>query len=247
MRLTTFRISHFSEKARWALDYNAVAYEERQLLPGAHLPTVRRVAPRSTVPVLEHDGDVVQGSSAILDYLERRLGATALAPPPALAERSAQLETMLDRALGRGTQQIFYDALLETPKEVVAIWSQDGPFWARPFYSLTMPLLGRSVRKLYRITPETIVEAKDAFRRALDETDRLLESSPHLLGDKLSRVDITVAALLGPACRPPEHLVRWPTEIPPRLEDFLRENEQRPTYAYVLRLYREHRHARARD
>src|SRR4051812_21922713 len=33
-RLTTFLISHFSEKVRWALDFESLAYDERRLLPG---------------------------------------------------------------------------------------------------------------------------------------------------------------------------------------------------------------------
>ena len=35
-RLYTFRISHFSEKARWALDLQGLPYEESTLLPGPH-------------------------------------------------------------------------------------------------------------------------------------------------------------------------------------------------------------------
>ena len=36
LKLYTFNISHFSEKARWALDYEGILYEERVLLPGPH-------------------------------------------------------------------------------------------------------------------------------------------------------------------------------------------------------------------
>ena len=32
--LYTFQVSHFSEKARWALDWKGVKYHERRLLPG---------------------------------------------------------------------------------------------------------------------------------------------------------------------------------------------------------------------
>jgi glutathione S-transferase len=243
-RLTTFRISHFSEKARWAFDWSGLEYVERALLPGVHVPFVRRIAPRTTVPVLEHHGRVIQGSGAILDYLEDELGAKALAAPPAMAARGAELERLADRAFGLGIQRIFYDAFLDRPKDVTDVWSQQGPAWGRPFYAIARPFIVRQVRRLYRITPDVVESAKDAFRRAFDETDRILESSPYLLGDRPSRADVTVAALLAPACRPPEHVVRWPTAVPERLVGFLHEHESRPTFNWVLRMYREHRRSR---
>jgi len=46
LKLYTFNISHFSEKARWALDYEGIAYEERVLLPGPHQLVTRRIARR---------------------------------------------------------------------------------------------------------------------------------------------------------------------------------------------------------
>jgi glutathione S-transferase len=61
LKLYTFNISHFSEKARWALDYEGIPYEERVLLPGPHQLVTRRIARRTHVPVLEHDGQYVQG------------------------------------------------------------------------------------------------------------------------------------------------------------------------------------------
>ena len=67
LTLFTFNISHFAEKARWALDYEGIRYEERVLLPGPHQLVTRRVAPRSHVPVLVHDTGCVPGSGAIID------------------------------------------------------------------------------------------------------------------------------------------------------------------------------------
>ena len=63
-RLYTFTISHFAEKARWALDYKGIHYQEKRLVPGSHFPIVKRIAPRTCVPVLRDAGCVIQGSSA---------------------------------------------------------------------------------------------------------------------------------------------------------------------------------------
>jgi glutathione S-transferase len=51
LKLYTFNLSHFSEKARWTLDYEGISYEERVLLPGPHQLVTRRIARRTHVPV----------------------------------------------------------------------------------------------------------------------------------------------------------------------------------------------------
>lgn len=242
MRLSTFTISHFSEKARWALELEGVPFTDRRLLPGPHILTIKRRSPRTTVPVLEHDDVVVQGSSAILDYVETTLGKTRLAPSAEDRERAASLEARADKAFGLGTQRIFYATLLEHPSEVIRLWSQAGPFWGSTFLRVMFPLLSKGVRRTYKIAPAKVEEAKDLFRRTFDETDALLASGrPYLLGDRMTRADVTVAALLSPLCRPPEHELTWPTETPPPLDGYLAEFEGRPTFDFVLRMYRDHR------
>lgn len=241
LRLNTFAISHFSEKARWALDLNGVDYTERRLLPGPHVLVIRRMAPSTTVPTLEHDGTVVQGSSAILDYLETRLGATRLTVPPASATRARELEATVDRAFGLGTQRIFYATLLENRSVVIDLWVQGGPVWGRAYFAVAFPLVAHLVRRTYKIRPEPVARAKDLFRRTMDTTDKMLAEGPYLLGDTLSRADVTVAALLAPLCTPPEHFLRWPAEVPPEHTAFVDELRGRPTWDFVLRMYREHR------
>src|SRR4051812_45214911 len=139
MDLYTFAISHFSEKARWALDLNGVTYDEHRLVPGPHMAVIRRRASLSTVPVLEHDGNTIQGSSAILDYLETSLGKKKLAPPASADARSAKLEALVDRAFGLGTQRIFYATLLAHKPQVVAMWTQDASWWAKPLLNMIYP------------------------------------------------------------------------------------------------------------
>jgi glutathione S-transferase len=243
LRLYTFTISHFSEKARWALDFAGIPYEERRLLPGAHVFTTRRLAPRTSVPVLQHDRTIIQGSTQILDYAEGPLGGAVLAAPPGLAERAKAIEAQADEAFGIGTQRIFYGVLLARREQLVDLWTQGGPRWGRAFYVLALPLLGRRLRQMYAIRPNAIEKAQDLYRRTFDELDRSLARSPYLLGDAPSRADLAVASLLAPLCRPPEHALRWPAaeEAASEVAAFVREFEGRPTWSFVLRMYRDHR------
>jgi glutathione S-transferase len=40
-------------------------------LPGFHVRTTRKLAPRSSVPILKADSAVIQGSTEIIDFLDQ--------------------------------------------------------------------------------------------------------------------------------------------------------------------------------
>lgn len=242
LRLYTFNISHFSEKARWALDYEGIAYEEKVLVPGPHQFVTRRLAPKTHVPILVHEGQVVQESSAILDYLADRLGGAKLAPKRDAEMRKArELEKEVDIAFGLGAQCIFYSVALADRSMMTDLWSFGGPFWARGFYAVAYPAIAAAVKRLYNTQdPRRVSESKDRFLRNFDHLDAVLEKQPYIAGEAPTRSDITVAALLAPLCRPPEHRMHWP-EPPEGLRDFVTQLQGRPTWKHVLRMYREHR------
>lgn len=244
LRLYTFNLSHFSEKARWALDYEGIVYEEKVLLPGPHQLTTRRIGKNTEVPILEHDGKHVQGSGAILDYIADQLGGGKLTPRSAEERaRSLALEHEVDQAFGRGVQRVLYSELLkpEHASKVVDLWVDNGPSWARAFYGFTFPVIASVVKRMYKTTkPELVAQSKEQFLTTMDKLDAQLARAPYLGGEQPSRLDITVAALLGPICRPEEHRVRWP-EPPPALQPFEAQLKQRPTWAHVLQMYSRHR------
>lgn len=242
LKLYTFNISHFAEKARWTLDFEGIPFDERVLLPGPHQLVTRRIAPRTHVPVLEHDGRYVQGSTAIIDYVADRLGGTRLTPvDPKERAHALELEKTLDQAFGRGVQQVLYSALLKDRRTVIDLWSSGGPFWARGFYGVVFPAVASAVKRMYKTSDvEGVAKAKQRFVTAFDELDAVLATQPYLGGDTPNRSDITLAALLAPVCRVPEHRVQWPA-MPPELADFETSLRGRPTWRHVLRMYRDHR------
>ena len=60
--------SHYCERARWALDCMGIDYMEQSLAVGLHIPRARRMARATTLPILTTGKDIIQGSSAILDW-----------------------------------------------------------------------------------------------------------------------------------------------------------------------------------
>ena len=72
----------------------------------------------------------------------------------------------------------------------------------------------------------------------------MLRDSPYLISDHITRADVTVAALLAPLCGPPEHVTRWPAQLPQEIESFRNEFRGHPTWNFVLRLYHQQRRSR---
>ncbi len=242
IKLYTFFVSHFSEKARWALDRERIRYEEKVLVPGVHQLLTRRVARRTEVPLLEHDGKYVQGSAAILDYIADSLGGTRLTPIDAAKRaQTLALEKTLDKVFGRGVQQVLYAALLKDRRTLVALWSAGGPRWAPAFFALAFPAVAKAVKRMYKTgDADGVARSKQRFAATFDELDAVLATQPYFGGDTPNRIDITVASLLAPLCRVPEHRVQWP-EMPAELTAFEATLRGRPTWDHVLRMYREHR------
>jgi glutathione S-transferase len=82
-KLIVFNLSHFCEKARWALDWHGIAYSEISWAPGLHRVLLKRCgANGSTIPVLLDDETIVQGSSAIIDWAENRVQASTRSLSP---------------------------------------------------------------------------------------------------------------------------------------------------------------------
>ena len=247
LHLYTFNISHFSEKVRWALDFEGLSYTESVLLPGPHMLVTRRLAPRTSVPVLVHDGHVVQGSGAILDYIVEQFGRDKLLPKNQTLAEAHALELELDHAFGLGVQRVLYAYLLSERELMTELWSFGGPKWARAFYGVSYPAVAAVVKRMYKTTDAArVAQARQRFVSTFDSLDALLSKQPYLGGAAPSRLDITAAALLAPLCRPPQHRVPWPNELPESVRAFEAELRGRATWNHVLHMYREHRGSAAR-
>src|SRR6266480_584462 len=66
------KVSHYNEKARWALDYKGIPHIRRAAMPGLHRRTARRLSGGRTFPILVLDGTAVGDSTQIIAALEDR-------------------------------------------------------------------------------------------------------------------------------------------------------------------------------
>lgn len=72
MRLITIPLSHYCERARWALDRCGASYHEDQHLQMFHLSQVRRAGGRHTVPLLVTPDGPLTDSAEIVAYADRQ-------------------------------------------------------------------------------------------------------------------------------------------------------------------------------
>lgn len=245
MQLYVFGLSHYCEKAHWTLDYKRADYRLVRLLPGPHFFQVRRFAARTTVPVVVDGSEVVQGSDRIIDYLDARIQERPLTPTNATACKEARAwEARFDEEVGKPVRRIIYFHVLARQSLVVPMFTANGPWWGRAFYSAGgFATVRRLIRSAYAIRAETVEKDVVTLRRAFDAVEARLSDRPYLVGDSFTRADLTLAALAAPFYPPAEHPFSYPADasLPEGLIELRREFDDRPVGDIVRRLYQAHR------
>ena len=240
--LYDFTFSHYSEKARWALDFKGVAYTPRHLLPGFHLRTTRKLAPRSSVPILKTDDAVIQGSTEIINFLEQTFPDPSLTPPdPADADSAIQWEKYLDVEIGVTLRLWFYYYTLPDRDRALRFLCADEPWLQRSLFAISFSTLRRKMTELMNIRAETASDAERRFLLAFDRLDKALERGPFLVGSRFSRADLSACALLWPLCRPGESESEVEALLCPTVCALRKQLQHRRFYRWVLERYQEHR------
>ena len=118
-QLYIFPISHYCEKARWALDYLNVDYELQCVAPGAHADVVTKLGAKGTsLPVLLSDGCAIQGSDEIVEWAEN-YSRNGRSLKPVDLPAAIEIESRLNDVLGVHVRRMYYsEALVEHPQTV---------------------------------------------------------------------------------------------------------------------------------
>lgn len=245
VELVQFPYSHYNEKARWALDWKAVPHSRRSLLPGPHIPVVKRLSGQEKTPVLCIDGEVIAGSARILDALERRYPEPPLLPAdPALRRRALEIQEWFDEEVGPCVRRSLFAVLLGEPGYVCTLFASQRPLPVRALYRATLPLVGGLMRRSMGIAgPESLAEADRVTREAFDLVAKQGGPDRPLVGDAFSVADLTAAALLAPAADPPDSPMAKPRPLPPAVADWLARWADHPGAGWVRAQYRHHRAA----
>lgn len=244
--LHVFAISHYCEKARWALDHHGVAYALRHLAPGAHVQVAQQLgAPGTSVPILVAGGRVVQGSSAILDWADARTvdPARRLAPEPEHSDACRAIEARLDDVAGVHTRRYYYsEALVEYPETVLPVFTRDLAADEARSLEQGWDFIRQAMTARMDLGAEQGRESRLIVEGELDWIESLLaDGRRYLLGDHFSRADVTAASLLAPLVRPQQHPTYGGIVLPPGIQADLARWGERPALAWVREMYRAHR------
>lgn len=221
-------VSHFSEKARWALDHKQVPHRRVPLLGGSH-PAVCLALTRgrsSTVPVLTIGARAITDSTAIL----RELGMPG-------SDEAWALEDLLDREVGPAVRLLAYRELLADDEGRRAVVGVQAPFLPAALRGALAAPLAAGIDQRFGFRDDARAGRAEArLEAALDELDAALGERPFLAGDAFSVADLTAAALLYPVALPPQG--PW---VPPRPPRIALEHGDRPIVRHARRMWAEHR------
>ena len=169
IKLLGGNVSPFVRKVRAFCAEKSIPYTLEQLSPFAPPPGFKEKSPLGRIPVLEHDGRIVNDSSVICAYLERLHPTPALFPSdPYERARAEWLEEYMDGG-------------------VIPV---AGPSVFRPM--ALDPILTRK-----EVTPEAIAAAEKVVTEKLNPLLGYLETSlggaEFFVGNRLSIADLAVA------------------------------------------------------
>jgi glutathione S-transferase len=245
--LITIPISHYCEKARWALERAGIAYRERAHLQLIHWVAVRRAGGGRTVPVLVCGDRVLADSADIVEWADARAPPDRRLHPedPAGAAEVRRLQRDFDSRLGPHGRRWTYHGLHGRRDLAITYGCTGVPAWERRLLSLAYPAVIRGIDRYLDITPETAAHSEAEVRAVFEEVaDKLADGRPYLFGERFTAADLTFAALAASVLMPPEYGVPLPQpeELPAPMAAVVRELRAHRAGAHALAMFRDQRH-----
>lgn len=243
-RLITIPISHYCEKARWALERAALPYREEAHIQMLHWPHAWLAGRSKTVPVLVEPDRVLTDSSDILRSIDVTLAEPLRLYPADMASEIGAYEDELDDGFGVATRRRVY-AWLSRPgaRRVLAYNNATVPWWENAAMRGLFPIARAALLRYLDVTEESVAAATVQVAETLDAVAKRLEDGrPFLFGDRFTAADLTFAAMAAPVVLPPNYGVRLPSraeamEHDPSTAQFW----EHPAIVFATRLFAEHR------
>ncbi len=249
LRLVTIPISHYCEKARWALDRAGMPYREERHVQGVHRLAARRAGGGTTVPVLVTPAGAIGESREILAWVDERTPPERRLFPAQAGERETveRLCARLDAELGPRGRRLMYVHLLGQRELVLRFNNSGVPAWEdRALRYGWRPTVG-FLRHALGIRPGIEREDEAAVWGELDYVAELLrDGRPYLCGERFGAADLTFAALAAAIVIPPVYGTPLPQPelLAPTAAALVERAREHPAGRYALMLFAEHRRER---
>jgi glutathione S-transferase len=252
LRLVTIPISHYCEKARWALERAGLPYREERHVQGIHRIAARRAGGATTVPVLVTPHQVLGESEAILDWVDQQTPSDLWLFGSEPEERSEvrRLCRRFDAELGPRGRRLMYVHMLAQRELALDFNNQGVPGWEDRALRWGWPLMARFVERELDIRPGVEVDDEAVVWREFDfVADRLDGPGPYLCGERFGAADLTFAALSAPMVVPPSYGVPLPQPdiLAPTTGALVNRAREHPAGRFALSMFAEHRHSVVRS
>ncbi len=233
-----FRVAHYSEKVRWALDYKGIPHRRRALPPGFHLPHALLLTGRRTLPILKLGGKAISDSTAILAELERLHPEPALYPAdPDLRERALAIEDYYDEEVAPTVRRLFWSTYFSDSTACARLATDGFGTATRLVWRACWPVMRPLFRSNMQIQPEPLEKARQALGGYFDRLERDTAGDGFHLGGCFSVADLTAAAVMTALIRPPEFSYPLPHPWPPTLVELRESIAHRPGFQWVESVY----------
>ena len=243
--LYIFAISHFCEKARWALDYAGIKYGIEYVAPGTHFKLKKKFKlPRTSVPFIVSEGLAIQGSAQIIDWADQHsTNGKSLTPEGNEGVTAREVEKRIDDIIGVHLRKAFYsESLIEDPASVKKMLVHNISFLQKLLFSIIFPKVRSSMIKFLDLGVEQGEESLAILEKEIDWLDGLIsDGRPFLVGDTFSRADLTAAALLGRSQSPSKFPYSHVMQTPPKIKIRTDEWAKRPSLQWITKIYDEYR------
>jgi glutathione S-transferase len=246
LRLITIPISHYCEKARWALERAGIPYREERHVQGIHRVAARRAGGGQTVPVLVTPEGALGESEDILRWVDGRTPQERRLFPDEPAERAEveRLSRRFDERLGPRGRRYMYIKVLPHRDLTLEVNNQGVPRWEDRALRVGWPFATRFLGNALGIRPGIEVEDEAVIWEELDFVGELIaDGREYLHGDRFTAADLTFAALSAAVVSPPVYGVTLPQPdaLPPDMAAFVRRVRDHPAGRYALALFKQRR------
>ena len=242
LRLVTIPISHYCEKARWALERAGIPYREERHVQGIHRVAARRAGGGSTVPVLVTPEGALGESEEILTWVDARTPPEQRLFPDDRSQREEVLRLCrrFDEGLGPAGRRLMYVHVLPHRKLTLSFNNAGVPAWEdralRVGWHVAVPWLSRQLD----IRPGVEREDEAVMWRELDYVaERLADGREHLCGERFGAADLTFAALSAAVVVPPVYGVPLPQPevLPSKSAAMIQRIREHPAGRYALSMF----------